>query len=315
MAAIAFASHAKQVTLSTGHSYSYAFIPAKPAHSTILFLHGFPSSCYDWRHQVTFFAGQGYGVLAPDLLGYGETSKPVAVSAYRAKRMATEIREILDHEQLHSVHAVSHDTGSILLSRLANYYPDRLLSTTFLAVPYSKPGEHFESRGIIYYEQRIDEVGNLKSESFFTLFYPADPALWSDHLGPGGALESWLRADTQGAKAPYITDYERNLHQKIMQGQHGPALHWYHALVENVNEQDELDDGLSVKLTRPVLMIFPASLPGDFSVASGQTNEIADDLTVKKVRTSGHWLQLEAKDEVNSMLSEFISRCDGERLG
>ncbi|KAJ6172726.1 hypothetical protein N7470_001793 [Penicillium chermesinum] len=87
-----------------------------------------------------------------------------------------------------------------------------------------------------------------------------------------------------------------------MQGQHGPALHWYHALVENVNEQDELDDGLSVKLTRPVLMIFPASLPGDFSVASGQTNEIADDLTVKKVRTSGHWLQLEAKDEVNSML-------------
>lgn len=31
-----------------------------------------------------------------------------------------------------------------LLSRLADYYPDRLLSCTFLAVPYSKPAEHFD---------------------------------------------------------------------------------------------------------------------------------------------------------------------------
>lgn len=43
MAAIAFSQHAKQLTLSTSHTYSYGYIPATDSsHSTILFLHGFP---------------------------------------------------------------------------------------------------------------------------------------------------------------------------------------------------------------------------------------------------------------------------------
>lgn len=145
MASIAFPEYAKQLTLSTNHTYNYVDIPAaSSSRPTILLLHGFPSSCYDWRHQIKFFSEQGYGVLAPDLLGYGGTSKPASAEEYKAKKMAAEIAEILDHECIRRVHAVSHDTGSILLSRLANYFPDRLLSCTFLAVPYSKPGEHFD---------------------------------------------------------------------------------------------------------------------------------------------------------------------------
>lgn len=145
MAAIAFPQHAKALELSTGHTYSYVYIPTTNAvRPTILFLHGFPSSCYDWRHQISFFASLGYGVLAPDLLGYGGTSKPASAEEYKAKRMSAEIDQTLDHEGLQHVHAVAHDTGAILLSRLANYHPERLLSCTFLAVPYSKPAEHFD---------------------------------------------------------------------------------------------------------------------------------------------------------------------------
>ena len=149
MAAIAFCRHAKSFKLSTGHTYSFVYIPATTSStSTILFLHGFPSACYDWRHQVAFFADHGYGVIAPDLLGYGGTSKPASAEEYKAKKMAAEIAEILDHEHLDRVHAVSHDTGSILLSRLANYFPERLLSCTFLTVPYSRPGEHFDLEAV-----------------------------------------------------------------------------------------------------------------------------------------------------------------------
>jgi hypothetical protein len=62
--------------------------------------------------------------------------------------MAGEMREILKHEKLGKVHAVSHDTGSILLSRMADYHPELLLSCTFLAVPYSKPADHFDLEAI-----------------------------------------------------------------------------------------------------------------------------------------------------------------------
>ena len=30
----------------------------------ILFVHGFPSSAYHWRHQVEYFSKEGYGILA-----------------------------------------------------------------------------------------------------------------------------------------------------------------------------------------------------------------------------------------------------------
>ena len=149
MAAVSFPQHSKSLNLSTGHTYSYVYIPAADhINKTILFLHGFPSSCYDWRHQITFFSSIGYGILAPDLLGYGGTSKPTSAEEYKAKNMTAGIAEILDHEKLQQVHAVAHDTGCILLSRLANYIPGRLLSCTFLAVPYSKPREHFDLEAV-----------------------------------------------------------------------------------------------------------------------------------------------------------------------
>ncbi|KAJ5157682.1 uncharacterized protein N7482_008782 [Penicillium canariense] len=328
MASIAFPQHAKILLLSTRRTYNYAYIlAADSTKSTILFLHGFPSSCFDWRHQISFFASHGYGVLAPDLLGYGGTSKPASGEEYKAKKMAAEIAEILDHENLKQVHAVSHDTGSLLLSRLVNYFPDRLLSCTFLAVPYSKPGEHFDLDAVnamakqllgkerfgylkFFISDNAGEVLDQHSDSFFTLFYPADPSLWNDHVGPTGSMESWLLADHQEEMAPFITDQERLIHQKIMRGHHGPALNWYQALVHNLNEQDELESGLSIKIPCPVLMVFPAQMAAQLSAAGAQSNEIADDLTLKGVSTAGHWLQLEARDEVNSALKEFFQGHD-----
>jgi pimeloyl-ACP methyl ester carboxylesterase len=55
--------------------------------------------------------------------------------------MAAEINELLDHVKLNQVHGVAHDWGSFLLSRLVNYYPQRLLSCSFLTVAYRAPGQ------------------------------------------------------------------------------------------------------------------------------------------------------------------------------
>lgn len=122
-------------------------------------------------------------------------------------------------------------------------------------------------------------------------------------------MESWLEEDRQGELAPYITKEERTVHQRIMHAHHGAALNWYRALVWNLNERGELEAGLSVKLTQPVLTVLPAPVAGQLTAASMQDDGIAADLTVKYVSTPGHWLQLEARDEVNSMLKTFFERC------
>jgi soluble epoxide hydrolase/lipid-phosphate phosphatase len=78
------------------------------------------------------------------LLGYGETDNPASPADYRGKKMAAEINELLKHLKLSKVHGVAHDWGTFLLSRLANYHPERLLSSSFLAVPYRPPRNYFD---------------------------------------------------------------------------------------------------------------------------------------------------------------------------
>ena len=66
----------KTLSVTGGFTYSYINIKAQDSNPTFLLLHGFPSSVYDWRKQITSLSEAGYGILAPDLLGYGETDHP-----------------------------------------------------------------------------------------------------------------------------------------------------------------------------------------------------------------------------------------------
>ena len=45
----------------------------------VLFLHGFPQSSYEWRHQVAALGAAGYHAVAPDLRGYSPGARPEGV--------------------------------------------------------------------------------------------------------------------------------------------------------------------------------------------------------------------------------------------
>ncbi|THC93717.1 hypothetical protein EYZ11_006793 [Aspergillus tanneri] len=306
MATIAFPSLSKCHTLSTSHTYTYVHHPASQSHPTLLFLHGFPSSCFDWRHQIHFFANKGYGILAPDLLGYGGTSKPTSLDAYRSRPMASEIIELMDHEGIARVHAVAHDTGCNLLSRLADYFPGERFDLQMVN-SLTREFMGFERFGYLEFFVQSDagRVLDESGDSFFTLFYPADPDLWITDLGPIGALKSWLLNDRRGPLPTYISEKEKTTHQTIMKGQYSHALKWYQALVGNINEEDEIRAGLRPVLPMPVLMVSPQPSRLQFPGTMEKMNQVAGDLTMKTVSTKGHWVQLEAGDEVNAFLTEF----------
>jgi soluble epoxide hydrolase/lipid-phosphate phosphatase len=113
-------------TTSRGLTYSYIHLPPRhPTTQTILFLHGFPSTSRDWRHQISFFAEKGYGILAPDLLGFGETSRPRELEMYRAKAMAGDIIEIMVSEDVGVVVGVAHDWYVICIILYINSFSFR----------------------------------------------------------------------------------------------------------------------------------------------------------------------------------------------
>ena len=103
-------TYAKRAVLSDGTTYGYVHIPpSNPAKPTLLLLHGFPSSSHDWRHLNRQLQAGGYGVVAPDLLGYGDTDKPTELERYKYKTMTRQVIEILDKEGFKEVVAVCHD--------------------------------------------------------------------------------------------------------------------------------------------------------------------------------------------------------------
>ena len=138
----------KRFTTSDGDTYAYDYVPAEANQETFLLIHGYPSSRHDWRHQVTDLTEAGYGVIAPDCLGYGDSDKRVDIEAYRMKRLSEHFMELLDHENIDTVVGVSHDWGSMLLSRVVLWHPERFHKLVFMSAGYTAPGVFFDVDGL-----------------------------------------------------------------------------------------------------------------------------------------------------------------------
>lgn len=99
----------KKLTVNNSTTYAYVSNLAEESKPTFLLLHGFPSSSYDWRKTIPDLIEAGYGVVVPDLLGYGDADKPTALEEYRLSTMSAHIARILENEGLSSVVGVGHD--------------------------------------------------------------------------------------------------------------------------------------------------------------------------------------------------------------
>lgn len=136
----AAATAAKQFTTSDGVSYTYDYSPAAdPAKPTFFFFHGFPSTRRDWSPQVAALKAAGSGVLAPDMLGYGDSDKPDNLSAYKWSVGSNHIAELIDAEGLEQVIGLGHDWGTGAMARAYNYHPDKFSQLVFISVGYMYP--------------------------------------------------------------------------------------------------------------------------------------------------------------------------------
>ena len=61
----------------------------------VLLVHGFPECWYSWRHQLPAIAEAGYHAVAVDVRGYGRSSKPPALDAYRMLDLAEDIAGVI----------------------------------------------------------------------------------------------------------------------------------------------------------------------------------------------------------------------------
>jgi len=102
----------------------------------VLMLHGEPSWSYLYRKMVPIVAAAGHRVVAPDLVGFGRSDKPIRREDYTYQRHVDWIRHVLTALDLRDVTLVCQDWGGLLGLRLVAEHPDRfarvVTANTFL---------------------------------------------------------------------------------------------------------------------------------------------------------------------------------------
>lgn len=112
----------------------------------ILFLHGNPTSSYLWRNVIPHVS-QNYRVIAPDLIGMGDSGKPDI--DYTLRDHETYIDQFIEQLDLRNIILVVHDWGSVLGMRYARLNPARVSALAFMEaiIPPAMPAPSYEAMG------------------------------------------------------------------------------------------------------------------------------------------------------------------------
>jgi soluble epoxide hydrolase/lipid-phosphate phosphatase len=128
---------------------------------------------------------------------------------------------------------------------------------------------------------------------------------------PAGKLEAWLRADRKAPFEAWVTPEYKATRDKIFakNSYRGP-LTWYRSrfgMLLGVDE--EANEGLDLKIKCPVMFMRSKETVLSWPEFDNRTGKFADDFEIVEVNGGcGHWVQLEAKDEVNEILENFMTR-------
>ncbi|KDQ63387.1 hypothetical protein JAAARDRAFT_202842 [Jaapia argillacea MUCL 33604] len=319
----------KNVRTYRGVHYHYFASPAKGSKPTLLFLHGFPCTSWDWRHQVAYFKQKGYGLIVPDMLGYGGTDKPTDPEYYRPSFVCQDIVTILDNEDVEKVVVIGHDWGAKITSRLASYYPDRFLAFAFLAVGYLPPSPNLDiqqmltqSKELLGYElfgywnffssEGADRIIENNMDSFISIMFPQDPELTKTDIAPLGALKAWLLANKRTARAPFMTEEEVKIQSSLLlKGGMEAPLCWYKVMTSGINADDDKQiptesyslpavPSLFIGCTRDYICLFQQQKETFEKFATGETRVLETD--------ADHWVMLSHKEVVNRELEGWVER-------
>lgn len=258
-----------------------------------LCLHGFPEAAFSWRYQLPLLAALGYRAWAPNQRGYGHTTRPAGVDAYRTDRLVADVAALIDASGARSVTLIGHDWGAAVAWLFATDRVRPLERLVIMNVPHPA----------IFARRLRDPRQALRS--WYMLFFqlPLLPELalsWNGAEPIARAFRS-SAGDPSRFPAAVLDVYRRNA---LMPGALTAMLNWYRALA--------LSAGRLSRRSFPVIDVPTLMVWGEADVAltietTFGTERYVRDLTIRYLPRVSHWVQQDAPDHVNVMLAAFLS--------
>ena len=257
----------------------------------VVLLHGFPQSAYEWRHQIPALA-EHFRVVAPDLRGYGASSKPAGIAAYRPGVIADDVVGLIHAVGADRAHVVGHDWGGAIAWRLALEHPEALERLVVINCPHPAAMAH---------ALRTDP--RQMRRSWYVLFFQL-PWLPERVLLRRGAISSALRTARPGT----LRDEDAAAHERAfaIPGVATAALNYYRAAFREGLRGGGTGGGRVI--AAPTLVIWADE---DFALgrelAEGMERYFSGPFEVRHIAGCGHWVPEERPDVVNKWLLEFLS--------
>ena len=266
--------------------------------SPVLLMHGNPQTSATWYAVAPVLARQ-YTVVATDLRGYGDSSRPASDdshAAYSKRRMALDQIEVMRQLGFDRFAVVGHDRGGRVAHRMALDHPDKVERVAVLdiaptATMYARTDREFATR-------------------YFWWFFLIQPDPFPERL-IGNDLEFFLRLGFRGqSKTPGLPS-EPLIREYIRCARIDGSLHAicedYRASASIDLEHDAIDTRAGNKLTMPLLALWGGKgTVGHLYDVLETWREKADNLAGGPL-DCGHFPQEEVPDQLLEKLLPFLA--------
>jgi pimeloyl-ACP methyl ester carboxylesterase len=257
----------------------------------VLLLHGFPDNWRLWRHQLDALVPAGRRVIAPDLLGFGESDRPAETERYAMSLLARDVLALLDASEVERCAVVGHDWGAALAWALAAFAPERV--ERLAAVSVGHPGA-FATAGI-----------GQRMRSWYMLWF-LFPGVAEKAL-PAGDFAFWRRWAWGGVSPGEDPDADRQIADLSRPGALGAALNWYRANI--APERFHLD---SPQRNLPPIRCRTMGVwsSGDGALSeeqmTGSAEYVEGTWRYERIEGVDHWVPVHAPDTLSALLLDFL---------
>jgi pimeloyl-ACP methyl ester carboxylesterase len=262
-----------------------------------LCLHGFPEHAFSWRYQLPLLAELGYTAWAPNLRGYGRSSRPPGVKAYALPALLADVAGLIDAAGARSTLLIGHDWGGAIAWMMALQALRPLEGLVVMNMPHPA----LFLKGLRSWRQ----VRRSWYAAWFQLPWLPEFLLGWGGARPTGELIRRSVCDRSRFPDEVLAVFRQNASQP---GALTAMLNYYRANFRFFTGRMSPDQRqvLDAVLHTPTLMIW-----GEEDVALGKeltrgTEQLVSDFSLRYLPGVSHWVQQEAPEAVNAILAAWL---------
>jgi epoxide hydrolase 4 len=257
-----------------------------------LCLHGFPELNFSWRYQMPLLAAKGWRVWAPNLRGYGASSKPEGIAAYALDQLVADVAALIDASGAKEVMLVAHDWGAIIAWHFAILKVRPLVRLVIMNVPHPKVAQ----REVRHWRQL--------RRSWYILFFqlPRLPEWLNTRRGAQLIKQAFLNMAVDKSRFP-ASDLEVYADAAQRPGAMTAMLNYYRALLRTPHYQAVGEARVDI----PTLMIWGEEDTALNIHCIEGTEQWVSDFTLRRLPGVSHWVQQEAPEAVNAILEKWLA--------